>query len=204
MIQQNWLVFAAVAFVALLILIWLIGRASKPADRQREHRPDVLDEGAAPAARNQALIDSPTAMTPFAMTQIAMSAVPATTIVDPLGGMGETAAAQGETWESNAEAAQWEAAELAESRAESVAADAIPNDLGRLKGVGPKLVALLGTLGITRYDQIAGWSDADIDRVDAQLGPFQGRIRRDDWVEQARLLASGDTDAYEARFGKLS
>ena len=191
-IQQNWLVFAAVAFVALLILVWLIGRATKPRDRTRSYRPDVLDEGAAPATRNQALIDSPMAAT----------IVPAVT-VDPAGGMGEVAAAPIETAPmGNAEAEQWEAAE---QRAEASVngRPAATDDLGRLKGVGPKLVALLGTLGITRYDQIAGWSDADIDRVDAQLGPFQGRIRRDNWVEQARLLAGGDTAAYEAQFGKL-
>ncbi|NCP10415.1 MAG: hypothetical protein GW859_00415, partial [Sphingomonadales bacterium] len=58
-------------------------------------------------------------------------------------------------------------------------------------------------LGVTRYDQIAAWDAADIDRIDAQLGAFQGRIRRDDWVEQARLLAAGDTAGFEAKFGAL-
>ena len=46
-------------------------------------------------------------------------------------------------------------------------------------------------------------SEADIDQIDAQLGRFQGRIRRDDWPAQARLLAAGDTAGYEAKFGKL-
>lgn len=72
-----------------------------------------------------------------------------------------------------------------------------------MKGVGPKVAALLNGLGVTRFDQIAGWTDADVDRVDAQLGAFKGRIRRDQWVDQARLLAAGDTAGYEARFGKL-
>lgn len=79
-----------------------------------------------------------------------------------------------------------------------------PNhDLTRLKGVGPKLAARLHQLGVTGFDDIAGWSDADIDRVDAQLGPFAGRIRRDNWVEQARLLSAGDTGGFESKFGKL-
>jgi predicted flap endonuclease-1-like 5' DNA nuclease len=77
------------------------------------------------------------------------------------------------------------------------------DDLTRIKGVGPKLVATLAELGVTSFSQIAGWSDADIDRIDAQLGRFEGRIRRDDWVMQAKLLGSGDTAAYEARFGRL-
>lgn len=78
-----------------------------------------------------------------------------------------------------------------------------PDELTRMKGVGPKVAALLNSLGVTRFDQIAAWSDADIARIDAELGAFKGRIQRDQWVEQARLLAAGDTAAYEAKFGKL-
>lgn len=77
------------------------------------------------------------------------------------------------------------------------------DELTRMKGVGPKVAAMLNGLGITRFDQIAAWSDDDLARVDAQLGTFKGRAMRDQWVEQARLLAAGDTTAYEARFGKL-
>jgi predicted flap endonuclease-1-like 5' DNA nuclease len=78
-----------------------------------------------------------------------------------------------------------------------------PDELTRMKGVGPKVAALLNGLGVTRYDQIAAWSDADVARIDAQLGAFRGRIGRDQWVEQARLLATGDRAGYEAKFGKL-
>lgn len=78
-----------------------------------------------------------------------------------------------------------------------------PDDLSRIKGVGPKLVALLNALGITRYDQIAGWTDADIAEVDTRLGDFRGRPSRDKWVEQAGFLAQGDIAGFEARFGKL-
>ena len=77
------------------------------------------------------------------------------------------------------------------------------DDLSRIKGIGPKLVALLQGLGVTAFAQIAAWDDAEVERIDAQLGAFAGRIGRDNWIEQARLLASGDTSAYEAKFGKL-
>ena len=40
--------------------------------------------------------------------------------------------------------------------------------------------------------------------VAAQLGRFQGRIRRDDWVGQASLLAAGDDSGFAQRYGKLS
>lgn len=77
------------------------------------------------------------------------------------------------------------------------------DDLSRIKGVGPKLVTLLNTLGISRFDQIANWSETDIDAIDGQLGRFEGRIRRDNWIEQAKLLAADDTAGYESKFGAL-
>lgn len=88
-----------------------------------------------------------------------------------------------------------------EERAAAERGDAGP--LTRLKGLGPKAAARLADLGVTRIDQIAAWSEADAARIDAEMGSFRGRIARDRWVEQARLLAGGDIEAYEAQFGKL-
>ena len=45
---------------------------------------------------------------------------------------------------------------------------------------------------------------AEIDRIDANLGRFQGRIRRDNWVDQAKYLSVGDEAGFVERFGKLS
>jgi predicted flap endonuclease-1-like 5' DNA nuclease len=78
-----------------------------------------------------------------------------------------------------------------------------PDDLLRLKGVGPKLKALLIDLGVTRYAQIAAWTDSDIAAIDARLGTFKGRPVRDQWVDQARYLAAGDIAGFEAKYGKL-
>lgn len=77
------------------------------------------------------------------------------------------------------------------------------DDLLKLKGVGPKLAALLTELGITRYAEIAGWSDTDIAAIDARLGNFKGRPVRDQWVDQAKYLAAGDIAGFEAKYGKL-
>lgn len=78
-----------------------------------------------------------------------------------------------------------------------------PDPLTTIKGLGPRAAAQLGTLGITRYDQLAALSGAALEAVDAQMGTFQGRILRDRWVEQAGHLAEGDTAGFEAKFGKL-
>jgi predicted flap endonuclease-1-like 5' DNA nuclease len=78
-----------------------------------------------------------------------------------------------------------------------------PDDLLQIKGIGPKLNTLLNSLGITRFDQIAAWGAAEIDKVDDHLGAFKNRITRDSWIEQAGLLAKGAIAEFEAKFGKL-
>ncbi len=174
LIEANWPAFVIALAIGLLVAWWLFGRSARGA-RVRHHARDVLDEGAAPAQRNQALIDAPSAAT------VAVTPPPAAEII---GGIGEAVA-------------------LAASPDPVPAADDAADDLRRIKGIGPKLVSLLATLGVTRFDQIAAWTGADIDRIDGQLGTFAGRIRRDSWVEQAKYLATGDVAGFEAQFGKL-
>lgn len=78
-----------------------------------------------------------------------------------------------------------------------------PDDLTKLKGVGPKFAALLNEVGIIRYDQLASLSEGDIDRLNRNLGPFKGRLERDQVPLQAEYLARGDIDGFEQRFGKV-
>ncbi|MDO5704323.1 MAG: hypothetical protein Q4G49_04525 [Paracoccus sp. (in: a-proteobacteria)] len=66
-----------------------------------------------------------------------------------------------------------------------------PDDLKQIKGVGPKLEQLLNENGVTRFAQVADWRDADVDRFAELIGRMGGRIRSDDWVTQARILADG-------------
>ncbi len=72
-----------------------------------------------------------------------------------------------------------------------------------IKGIGPKIADLLQREGITQFSQIAGWTEADLAAIDAKLGNFAGRPTRDQWIEQAKLLSSGDDKAFEAKFGAL-
>lgn len=180
-IETNWTIFALALVAVLLVGWWLLSRAARTG-RQRSYRPDVLDEGAAPAQRNQALIDAPSAA----------AAALAATGPDIFAGAGEVAAVA--------------AAEEVAASAPAPALQANPadgDDLRRIKGVGPKLATLLASLGVTRFSQIAAWDEGDIDRMDAQLGAFAGRIRRDNWVEQCQFLSQGDTAGFEGKFGKL-
>ena len=91
----------------------------------------------------------------------------------------------------------------AEARPAIAAAVGDPDDLTLIKGVGPKLNALLISLGVTRFDQMANWGASDIAEVDNFLGNFKGRIERDSWIEQAGLLARGDFAGFAAKFGEL-
>jgi len=81
--------------------------------------------------------------------------------------------------------------------------DPAAGPLTQLKGLGPKVAARLAELGITSVGQLAALSDAEAAALDADLGPFAGRMARDRWPEQARLLAAGDRAGFEAAFGKL-
>ncbi len=76
------------------------------------------------------------------------------------------------------------------------------DDLKLIKGVGPKMEALLNRLGFFHYDQIAGWSAAELAWVDDNLEGFKGRASRDGWVEQAKLLATGAETEFAARARK--
>jgi small subunit ribosomal protein S2 len=64
------------------------------------------------------------------------------------------------------------------------------DDLKKIEGVGPALERKLNALGITRYDQIAAFTDEELTKVDDALN-YKGRIMRDDWIGQARALAAG-------------
>ncbi|MEJ6392265.1 hypothetical protein V8J82_03305 [Gymnodinialimonas sp. 2305UL16-5] len=65
------------------------------------------------------------------------------------------------------------------------------DDLKQIKGVGPKLEKLCNSLGFYHFDQIANWTADEVAWVDQNLQGFKGRVSRDEWVSQARLLAAG-------------
>lgn len=189
-LRENWAAAAIVLAVALLLLWWVLSRGA-PDRRERYRAPDALDEGVAPAQRNQALIDAPSAT----------AAALAGTGPGIFGGIGEVIAI----------AAAHEVAaahDVGEATAATAIAPAEPlapagDDLTRIKGLGPKLATRLAELGVTTFARIAAWDLAELARIDSQLGPFAGRPARDKWVEQSKFLATGDVAGFEAQFGKL-
>jgi NADH-quinone oxidoreductase subunit E len=76
------------------------------------------------------------------------------------------------------------------------------DNLKEIKGVGPKLEALLHGLGFFHFDQIAAWTDAELAWVDDNLEGFKGRASRDEWVAQAKVLAAGGETEFSKRVEK--
>ncbi|MBE0452233.1 MAG: NADH-quinone oxidoreductase subunit NuoE [Roseovarius sp.] len=72
------------------------------------------------------------------------------------------------------------------------------DDLTKIKGVGPKLEKLCNALGFYHFDQIARWTEEEVSWVDQNLEGFKGRVSRDNWVEQAKLLAEGKETEFSA------
>lgn len=65
--------------------------------------------------------------------------------------------------------------------------DGEPDDLKKIKGIGPKLETLCHDMGVYYYKQIANWNDSQVAEVDQKLS-FKGRINRDNWRGQAKGL----------------
>jgi len=104
-----------------------------------------------------------------------------------------------------AEASRPPAAENRPRRPQGLAApraDGAADNLQRISGIGPKLEKTLHDLGFFHYDQIAAWDPSEVTWINEHLR-FRGRVEREQWIEQARMLANGEeerfTQIYAAR-----
>ncbi len=73
------------------------------------------------------------------------------------------------------------------------------DDLKEIEGIGPALEKLVNEMGFFHFDQIAAWTGADVALVDAEMKTFKGRITRDKWVEQARIIVTEGLEAFRER-----
>lgn len=60
--------------------------------------------------------------------------------------------------------------------------------LRKIRGVGPAYQRTLEQLGVTRVEQIAAWTEADVLSFAEKLKIRADRITKDDWIGQARQL----------------
>ncbi len=83
----------------------------------------------------------------------------------------------------------------------TAARDGKADDLKQIKGVGPKMEGMLNGMGFYHFDQVASWTDQEVAWVDANLEGFKGRVSRDNWVAQAKVLAEGGETEFSKRVG---
>lgn len=79
--------------------------------------------------------------------------------------------------------------------------DITPDDLKKIKGIGVKIEGALNKLGIYTFSQIASWSEENIAWVDEHL-VFKGRAKREEWIEQAKKLSSGEDTEFSKNYKK--
>ncbi|WP_137112864.1 NADH:ubiquinone oxidoreductase [Rhodobacter sp. SY28-1] len=73
------------------------------------------------------------------------------------------------------------------------------DDLKEIEGIGPAMEKLVNEMGFYHFAQIANWSDADVAWVDANMKNFKGRITRDRWVAQAKIIVAEGLEAFRER-----
>ena len=73
------------------------------------------------------------------------------------------------------------------------------DNLKEIEGVGPAMEKLVNEMGFYHFDQIAGWSESDVAWVDANLKGFKGRVTRDKWVAQAKIIVTEGLEAFRER-----
>lgn len=211
LLMVDWMLIQAIfigliAFgVAGVVLSWLLCRPLPPLGGAQS---DVSQPAAsatpapAPAAPAPAAPAAPAAAAPAAEIK------PST----PLAGEAELAERKG-SWKYESDdapaAAPAAAAEPvvaggtpAKPETLSTARDGGPDNLKEIKGVGPKLEALLHSMGFYHFDQVASWGPGEVAWVDENLEGFKGRVSRDDWVSQAKILADGGETPFSARAKK--
>ena len=76
------------------------------------------------------------------------------------------------------------------------------DDLKMIKGVGPVLEKALNASGVFHFDQVAVWKKADAVWFDENVKGANGRVVRDEWVKQAKILAKGGTTEFASKVKK--
>lgn len=198
MILGGW-TFLQAAFAGIVVLLavgaflsWTLCRPlPRPGETSVERAPVASPSKAVPETA-----PAPTGVSPTAQRAMAMPVAdaPAATPAPKAARPAERPATEGAAPPASEEAKK--PASLGTPRDEG------PDDLKRIKGIGPKLEAMLHRMGYFHFDQIAGWTDREVAWVDENLEGFRGRVTRDNWVSQARVLAGGGETDFSGRVDK--
>ncbi len=185
--MQGAFIGVILFFVAGAVLSWLLCKPLPAAGSVTIDAKKPGEHPAKPAAKPAA------APAPAAPKAAAAPAADVEVKSTQLPGQQELAERKGE-WKYEGDAAPAAAAPAATDEAApatlSAAREGGADDLKLLKGVGPKLESTLNELGFYHFDQVAAWTEAEVAWVDTRL-KFKGRIERDGWIEQAKILAAG-------------
>ena len=159
---------------------WLNGPAEKPRSSRADGKPVSTRLGKAPAPKPIVAEETP--------APAAVAKTPAKAKAKP--------AAKAEAAPAAASGEQSRPTGLTEAR------EGGADDLKRIKGVGPKMEKLCNSLGFYHFDQIAAWTGSEVAWVDDNLAGFKGRVTRDNWVDQAKMLAEGGETEFSKRVDK--
>ncbi|KQM20919.1 hypothetical protein ASE73_15905 [Sphingomonas sp. Leaf24] len=197
--------FVIIALLAVLVIIGIgygmkLARARRAATRELEDAGHLERTGDVPAADpdRPAETGEPVPVEP-----------PASTLIEPVAPVVEEPAAPivqepiAIPVEPPVAAPEPARAPFVETAAPIVPAAPAGSDLTRLKGLGPKVAAMLVEQGVPDIATLARLQPGEADDVASRLGTFAPRMAKDRWVEQARYLAAGDIAGFEAVFGKL-
>lgn len=72
------------------------------------------------------------------------------------------------------------------------------DDLTLIRGIDAQTARHLAVRGVTRFATIAGWTAADVAVMTGEMIAAR-RISREGWIEQAAVLARGDSTSYSRR-----
>ena len=76
------------------------------------------------------------------------------------------------------------------------------DNLQELKGIGPFIEEKLNALGIFKFEQIAKMTSKIEDEVNIAIEFFPGRVKRDQWVAQAKIKIGEDVELDEKALKK--
>ena len=206
---------AAVIFILLGgLLSWILCKPLPPLGAVQAGTAKAHTDQAANAHHDATPVAAATHAAPVAPTAAASVSSPAAEVRSGtlLQGEAELAARKG-TWTYTAPATDAPVTKGADDAASAPAVDGPgskpatltaarggqPDNLKEIKGIGPKLETMLHGMGFFHFDQIAAWTTSELAWVDQNLTGFKGRASRDNWVDQAKILASGGETAFSKR-----